>query len=267
MEEMKAAVRGRQRTPEPEISYFGLQAYLGTTKHMGGLESTRDLVEMCHADEHAYVLDVGCGAGATACTLAKEFGADVMGVDLRESMISRAEERAAREGLTDKIEFRVADARDLPFEDGVFDIVLSESVATFIADKQRVLSELSRVVKTGGFVGLNEEIWLNRPLPGLAETAGSIWEIEPEILTAAAWLQLLKGAGLRDIAGRTFAFDVRRESSQLKRDGFDDYWRMFSRTLSLYIRDPAFRAYMRDERRLPEDVFDYLGYGLFAGRK
>jgi hypothetical protein len=123
------------------------------------------------------------------------------------------------------------------------------------------------VVKPGGCVGLNEEIWLKSPLPDLAEQVGAMWDIEPDVLTADEWLRLLENAGLRDIVGRTCKFDVRSESSQLKRYGFEDYWRMFSRAMSLYIRNPAFREYMKNRRRLPKDVFAYLGYGLFAGRK
>jgi ubiquinone/menaquinone biosynthesis C-methylase UbiE len=256
-----------KRTPEPEISYFGLQAYMGTTKHMGGFESSRELGQLCHIDEQSYVLDVGCGAGATACYLAKELGIEVVGVDLRMSMVARAEERATREGVKGSVEFRVADAQALPFADNLFDAVLCESVATFIKNKQGVVEELSRVARPGGYVGLNEEIWIKSPLPGLAEQVGLVWDIESEILTAEGWQQLLESAGLQDVVAWACRFDFRRESSQLKRYGFDDYWRMFSRTISLYISNPAFREYMKDQRSLPRDVFEYLGYGLFAGRK
>lgn len=257
----------RQRTLEPEISYFGLQAYLGTTKHLGGFESTRELIELCHLAADSRVLDVGCGVGATACYLAREVGVDVVGIDLRESMVARAAERAAREGVEDQVEFRVADAQDLPLDDGSFDIVLCESVATFIEDKQRVVDELVRVTRRGGYVGLNEEIWLEDPLPGLVEQVRSVWGIEPEILRADEWLRLLENSGLEDTVGQLCEFNVWRESSQLKRYGLDDYWRMLSRTMSLYIRNPAFRTYMKDKRNLPKDVFEHLGYGLFAGRK
>jgi arsenite methyltransferase len=265
--ECRTGGTGIQRTPEPEISYFGLQAYLGTTKHMGGLESTRELAEMCHASEHSYVLDVGCGVGATACYLAREYGINVIGVDLRESMIARAQERAAREGLERRIQFKVADAQDLPFDDELFDIALCESVATFIEDKKRVLDQLSRVVRHGGHVGLNEEIWLAPPPSGLDGQVGSFWGIEPEILSADGWRRLLEDAGLQDVVVQPYLFEARREASQLKRYGSEDYWRMFSRSLSLYIKNPAFREYMKDRHRLPNDVFEYLGYGLFAGRK
>ena len=78
----------------PEISYFELQAYTGATKHMGGLEATKELIELCHIKEDTHVLDVGCGVGATACYLVKRHDCNVVGVDLRESMIARSIERA-----------------------------------------------------------------------------------------------------------------------------------------------------------------------------
>ena len=109
--------------PEPEITYFGLQAYLGTTKHMGGLQSTLELIEACHVGEGMRVLDVGCGAGATTCYLAVTYGCRAMGIDLREGMVARARERAEAEGLAGDVEFRVADAQELPFEDATFDVV------------------------------------------------------------------------------------------------------------------------------------------------
>ena len=70
---------------EVEISYFGLQAHMGTTKHMGGLATTQELAGLCHVGAGTYVLDVGCGVGATACYLVKQYDCRVMGVDLREA--------------------------------------------------------------------------------------------------------------------------------------------------------------------------------------
>jgi len=255
------------RVLESELSYFELQAYIGTTKHMGGFETTKELVELCHIDKDTCVLDVGCGVGATACYLAKKYGCRVVGVDLRESMVALSDERAHREGVTDRVEFRVADAQELAFDDAHFDVVLCESVATFIEDKQRVVSELARVVKLGGYVGFNEEIWLETPPAEIVSHVERAWEIKPDIPTADDWREMLKAAGLRDVVVQTYKLDARRESTQIKRYGFRDMWRMFSRTLSLYVRNSAFRAYMKERRRLPKGVFKYLGYGLFVGRR
>jgi SAM-dependent methyltransferase len=254
-------------TSEPELSYFELQAYLGTTKHMGGLETTEELVALCHVDRDACVLDVGCGAGATACYLAREYGCQVIGVDLRESMVALSKERAEKEGVGEGVTFRVADVQALPFEDGLFDAVLCESVATFVEDKRRVINEYARVTKPGGYVGLNEEIWMRPPLPRLIEYVKLTWDIESEVPAADDWVGWLEDAGLRDIVAKTCRFDARRESSQLKRYSAGDIWRMLYRTLSLYARNPDFRGYVRGRRRTPRDLFEYLGYAILVGRR
>ena len=78
----------REESEDAELSYFELQAYMGTTKHMGGFETTKALIELCHINKDTYVLDAGCGVGATACYLAKRYGCSVVGVDLSEGMIA-----------------------------------------------------------------------------------------------------------------------------------------------------------------------------------
>ena len=252
---------------ELEPSYFDLQAYVGTTKHMGGLKATKELIELCHIDKGKYVLDVGCGVGATPCYLAKKYGCRVVGVDISERMIDRANERAKREGVEHRVEFRVADAQNLPFEDALFDVVIGESVTSFVKDKERAVSEYVRVMKPGGYVGLNEEPWLKTPPPTeLVEYVARTWGgAKPE--TSDGWEELLEGAGLRDIVVRTYKFNVLSESTQIMRYGFQDLSRMLYKTLSLYIRSSAFRKYMKERSPLPKNLFEYLGYGIYVGRK
>ena len=254
-------------TLESTPSYFELQAYVGTTKHMGGFETTKALIELCHINQDTYVLDAGCGVGATACYLAKRYGCRVVGVDLSEGMIARSEERAKRERVGDSVEFRIADVRKLPFEDALFDVVICESVATFIEDKRQVAIEFARVTKPGGYVGLNEEIWLKAPSTELVEFAKRTWEIKAQVPNADGWVGLLEDAGLRNTVVKTYKLNARRESTQVQRYRFQDMWRMFYRTLFLYIKSSAFRRYMKDRKYLPKNLFDYLGYALFVGRK
>jgi len=113
---------------EKKQTFFDFAAEVGLTKHLGGLGATEELIELCHIGEGKYVLDVGCGAGVTPCFLAKRYGCRVVGVDISEGMVERSKERAKREGVADGVEFRVADAQDLPFEDDLFDAVITESV-------------------------------------------------------------------------------------------------------------------------------------------
>jgi ubiquinone/menaquinone biosynthesis C-methylase UbiE len=262
--EMRMANKANLR---PDISYFELQAYVGTTKHMGGFETTRELMELCHVSKGTYVLDVGCGAGATASHLAKAYDCRVVGMDLREAMVTLSTERARRQGVIDHVEFWVADAQALPFDDATLDVVLCESVATFIEDKQRVVDELARAVKPGGHVGLNEEVWLKPPPSEVAERVETMWPVKSNLPTAKGWGVLLRGAGLHDVLVRAYKVDARREATQIRRYAPGDMFRMFWQALALFAKSGEFRAYMRKQRCSPKDVFEYLGYVVLVGRR
>jgi arsenite methyltransferase len=252
---------------ESSMSYFDLQAYIGTTKHMGGFASTRQLLERCRIAAGSCVLDVGCGVGATTCYLAKTYGCRVVGVDLRESMVGLSSERARKEGVRDLVEFRVADAQDLPFEDATFGVVLCESVATFVRDRQRVANELVRVVRAGGRVGLNEEVWLKAPPDEIVWFVKRTWDIELGVPTREQWVEMLERAGLFDLEVETFRVDPRRESTQIKRYRLEDMLRMFYRILVLYVKSATFRGYMAERKRVPRGLFEHLGYAVMVGSK
>lgn len=133
---------------DQEEQFFDFAAQVGLTKHLGGVDGTEELVELCHIEEGDRVLDVGCGAGATPVCLAETHGCHVVGVDILPRMIERARELADRKGVAHLVEFRVADAQDLPFDDNQFDAVITESVTAFPEDKQRAVDEYKRVIYT-----------------------------------------------------------------------------------------------------------------------
>ena len=93
------------------------------------------------------VLDVACGAGQLTLPAARA-GADVTGVDIATNLIGQARDRARAEGLD--IRFEEADAEDLPYDDGRFDIVFSLIGAMFAPRPERVAAELVRVCRSGG---------------------------------------------------------------------------------------------------------------------
>lgn len=258
-----------EEVSEMKISYFGLQAYWGATKHMGGLKATKELIELCHIEKGAYVLDVGCGVGVTPCYLAKNHGCKVVGIDISEMMIKRANERAEREHVKDRVEFRVADVQNLPFEDDLFDAVIGESVITFVKDKRVAVNECVRVSKSGGYVGLNEETWMKTPPLEIVEFYSRTWGIVTETLTPDDWRELLINSGLKDIVVKTYRFKSSlSEYIDEIRLYVKDYPKMLYRALFLYIKSPAFRKYIKGRyTSLPTNFFEYLGYGIFVGRK
>lgn len=255
-----------------QTTVFDFQAEVGLTKQLGGLGATEELIELCHIDKGSYVLDVGCGVGVTPCYVAKRYGCRVVGVDIRDRMIDRSNERAKREGVEDRVEFRVADAQDLPFEDDLFDAVICESVLAMVPDKPKAMQEYVRVTKPGGFVGLNESTWIKTPPPvDLIEWVGQDSGGIAQVLSADGWVGLLENAGLRDIVVRTYKVNARSELIKIiRRYGLRGYLGASRRMLSLYRKSPAYRTFLKEVKEtgaMPKHASEYFGYGIYVGRK
>jgi ubiquinone/menaquinone biosynthesis C-methylase UbiE len=252
--------------------FFDFAAEVGLTKHFGGIAATEELAELCHIDQGSNVLDVGCGVGVTPCFLVKRYGCRVAGVDIRPAMVERSKERARREGVADRVEFRVADAQDLPFGDNLFDAVTTESVTAFPPDKQRAVNEYARVTRPGGYVGLAEATWRKcPPPPELVEWASQDLGASVGPLAAEAWVELLRAAGLQDVAVRTYPVRAQREGKEmLRRYGCLGTLGIFGRMLGLYTRSPAYRRFVKKTREqgvIPANLDEFFGYGLYVGRK
>lgn len=104
-----------------------------------------------HAKVHSgeRVLDVGCGTGVVAVTAARA-GARVTGLDLTPQLLERARENAQIAGVT--IDWHEGDVENLPFEDSVFDIVLSQFGHMFAPRPEVAISQMLRVLKPGGTI-------------------------------------------------------------------------------------------------------------------
>lgn len=257
-----------------DYSYFRVQSYWGATKHMGGFKATQELVRMCKIAPGKRILEVGCGSGMTSWRLAKEYDCYLVGVDLSEEMITWSKKRAAREKVTDRTEFRVANAEKLPFEDNDFDIVLCESVTAFPEEKQKVVYEYARVVRPGGFVGMNEGTWLVYPPPqDLTQYLKKTME-NAEFLTAESWENLMETAGLVDIQNKVYELSMleqwRNQMAGLSAGDRKDTLKAFRSFFSLFLRDPMFRKYAREISPSPgmmRKFLKFFGYGLYVGRK
>ena len=97
------------------------------------------------------ILDIGTGTGNVAIAAARR-GCEVVAIDLSSDLIEQASNRAETEGL--RIEFIEANALDLPFEDGVFDAVLSTFGIMFAAPHDIAAREMLRVARSGAKFGL-----------------------------------------------------------------------------------------------------------------
>jgi SAM-dependent methyltransferase len=257
-------------------SFLEHQARIGISVHLGGWPATRRLLVRCHVDEASEVLDVGCGIGVGPIAIARMYGCRVVGADVSSQMIDQTRRRARAEGVQHLVTCAVADVLDLPFEDGRFDVVIAESVLSFVVDKERAIAEMVRVTKPGGYVGLNEGFLLTEtPRPRVAALAR---QIGSEMLALPAWQALWAGSGLAERAVRTYRVDAVRElRDRFRWVGLPRLAAASVRAVLLYVIDPATRPVlhaMLDALRAGSDdepgappPWASFGYGLFVGRK
>ena len=146
------------------------------------------------------ILDIGCGIGGPAFEMATNHGAEVVGIDLEEPLIDRAQADARKHGLDDRCSFQTVVAGPLPYADHSFDIVVSSGAFTQIADKSGILGESLRVLRPGGWLSCYD--WLRSD--GEYSDDMLYW-FKVEGLTYAmetldSYATLLNNAGFDDVA-------------------------------------------------------------------
>lgn len=138
-----AALKTRQQGAWSSGDY----AVVGTTLQIVGEE----LCEALDLRSGQKVLDVAAGNGNATLAAARRW-CEVVSTDYVPSLLERGRSRAAADGLS--VEFREADAEALPFADASFDAVVSTFGVMFTPDQDKAASELARVSKRGGKIGL-----------------------------------------------------------------------------------------------------------------
>jgi SAM-dependent methyltransferase len=125
----------------------GDYAVIGTTLQIVG----ETLAESLDLRAGQRVLDVAAGNGNATLAAARR-GCEVISTDYVGALLKRGQARAEAEGLA--VQFREADAENLPFADATFDVVMSTFGVMFTPNQERAASELARVCKPGGQIGL-----------------------------------------------------------------------------------------------------------------
>jgi SAM-dependent methyltransferase len=179
------------------------------------------------------VLDVAAGSGQPALAIAPRVqpGGSVLGIDFSPEMASVAERRARKAGATN-VSFRTMDAEQLELSDASFDAITCACGIIFFPDVHRALSEMRRVLKTGGRVAF--VVWdepskspfvtvgggalgrFHAPTPPDPNSPGAFRFAKRDVLQ-----RVLRDAGFGDVAFAAVAMPIEFESTQ-------EYWEMFT---------------------------------------
>jgi SAM-dependent methyltransferase len=213
----------------------------------------RELLTLLPPQHGERVLDVACGTGVVARTVAPLVGAggSVTALDLRPGMLAVAAALPPPEGA--EVEWVEGDAQALDFPDGSFDLVLCQQGIQFFPDRKAALREMRRVLRPGGRVGL--AVWQgferNEFFGAMTEVevrhlaqVGMTYEdlAQPFLYGEPEWLRrLVADAGLADVHVETRVFEGRFPA-----DGFvENVEFAYSAVIPEFAEDPAaFRAFV-----------------------
>ena len=178
------------------------------------------------------ILDVACGTGDSTIAIAQAAGSGsrVTGVDISEGMMALVMEKAAHEGVHDRIRLKVADGENLPFEDGSFHRVTCAFGIRNFEHKAKGLQEFLRVLKPGGKAVILElgvpenrvvrwcyDLYFLHLLPwigGCISGNKAAYRYLPASVHAfpvpSAFCTMMENAGFRSVRSRAFTFGLCR---------------------------------------------------------
>ncbi len=141
--------------------------------HVRGAAVSRELADAIQL-QGKKVLDIGSGLGGAARMLADVYDCEVTGIDLCGEYVETAKQLSELVGLSEKISFHHGDATELPFDDNMFDVVWTQHVQMNIQDKQKLYSEIKRVLNSpplrGGASQQSWEAGESSPIKNVPET-------------------------------------------------------------------------------------------------
>ncbi|MCH9648970.1 MAG: methyltransferase domain-containing protein [Deltaproteobacteria bacterium] len=169
--------------------------------HIGGRQATESFLDQLQIAADHQVLDVGCGLGGGSRFAAQRYGCRVTGIDLTQEYVETGNELCRWVGLSDRIHLEVHNATSLPHPGETFDRAFMMHVGMNIADKEALASELYRVMRPGGKVGIYDIMEAGKgdlafPVPWAMDREGS------SVASPAAYKAALQAAGFKIIAER-----------------------------------------------------------------
>lgn len=248
-----------------DMNYFEMLAWLGIgSSHPGGFPATLQNLQSIQILPEDYVLDAGCGSGLTACHIAKTTGCKIIGIDISSEMIDKATQRAASEGVSHLIEFKVGNVQQLPFADRIFDWVIAESVTVFL-DKVKVYREFYRVLKPEGHIA-DHEMALLKELPAqLKQQLEECYGSGTNPLTYEGWCQTLTQAGFQDVEIKNP--QPLKNNSNLIVNALKKDWVLIKGLADKARRQPGLLPRLQKNAGFMKQYRSYFGFGLVYGRK
>ncbi|SHI69114.1 Methyltransferase domain-containing protein [Clostridium cavendishii DSM 21758] len=165
------------------------------------------------------ILDIGCGMGVSLINLAKLLPDDVcfVGIDFNESMIKRAKEKLEEnKSLINRVTFVVAEADELPFKSNFFDLVFSECVFNLVEDRNLLINEVNRVLKTDGILVYSDFVAFKDVPVYIKESDSLACGCQSGSITLSHNIEVLENNFFTDIECINYGADKKRRKIELE---------------------------------------------------
>ncbi|MEZ5070451.1 MAG: arsenite methyltransferase [Bacteroidales bacterium] len=191
-------------TPANKVYSIMMDDYTGTK----GYVAEADLglgcglpTEFANIRKGDTVIDLGSGAGNDCFVARHETGSEgkVIGIDFTPAMIRKARSNAEKLGLNN-VEFREGDIDDMPVNDQVADVVVSNCVLNLVPDKKKVIGEIYRVLKPGGHFSISDIVLVGDLPEALREDAVMYAGCVAGAIQKEDYLGLIREAGFQSLA-------------------------------------------------------------------
>jgi len=181
------------------LSYVDFMAILDeNNRPPGGKDSIRQLVQNTYLNSESKVLDVGCNTGFCTFEIGHIVKCFVTGLDINSNMIDTANSFLGRyhSDLINKVRFISGDGKKLPFEDNIFDLVMSGGSTAFIDNIPQAIEEYARVTKPWGFIGDINFFYHTKPPKKLISDLNNMMNINIQPWDETYWLEQYQKADL-----------------------------------------------------------------------
>ncbi len=128
---------------------------LGNALRPRGFELTKIALEYCNFAVNDYLLDLGCGMGATISYIKRNYTFNIYGLDISEKLVSSARK------LNEDTDILVCSADKTLFEKNAFNGILAECTLSLMDNKEKVLEEVARILKDNGYLIISDIYAIN----------------------------------------------------------------------------------------------------------
>ncbi|NLI40103.1 MAG: methyltransferase domain-containing protein [Caldisericales bacterium] len=239
---------------------------MGEQIHIGGFASSMELAQRAGIKEGMKGVDLCCCVGAGMRFLSRNFKVSMAGVDATDRVLGEAAERAKKEGLEAKLEFKKGDVTAVPYPNSTFDFVWGEDAWCYVEDKGKLVSEAARILKPGGTIAFTD--WIEGHNKLTKDEASRIFDFMkfPYMETLEGYKNLLEKNGFEVIEAtdqnQYFADHIALYIDMLTKQFTYDALRIMGNDANMMQAMGGEMAFMRDMARAGR-----FSRGRFIGRK